>query len=100
MNLIELIRKRRSQILAIANKHEATNVRLFGSVARGEADDKSDIVILVKIETEKTGFAYFRLLDNIQDELRELLGVKVDVVEENGLKAGMRERVLKEAVSL
>jgi predicted nucleotidyltransferase len=100
MNLAELVKQNRAQILDIAAKHEASSVRVFGSVARGEADEKSDLDLLVKIDTEKTGFAYFRLLDDMQDELHELLGVKVDVVDENGLKTRMRERVLKEAVSL
>ena len=100
MDLAELIRQKREQILDIATKHEATNVRVFGSVVRGQSDEKSDVDILVKMDTEKTGLAYFRLLDDMQDELRHLLGVEVDVVDENGLKARMRERVLKEAVFL
>lgn len=78
MDVIKLIKTKKKQILAAAAKHKATNVRVFGSCARNEADEKSDIDILVSLNTDKTGFAYFRLLDDLQDELQALLHIKVD----------------------
>jgi hypothetical protein len=71
-------------------------VRVFGSVARGDADEHSDIDLLVEFDTERS------LLDHagLWLELQELLGVKVDVVSERGLKARIRERVLQEAIPL
>ncbi len=72
----------------------AREVRVFGSVARGEADRESDIDFLVELETGRS------LLDlgGLQMELESLLGRRVDVVTERGLKARIRERVLREAV--
>ena len=100
MDITKLIEKRRAEILAIASKHQASNVRIFGSYARKEADQQSDLDILVHLNTNKTGFAYFRLLDDMQDELKSLLGIKVDVIDESGLKPKIKSRILKEAVSL
>jgi predicted nucleotidyltransferase len=71
-------------------------VRVFGSVARGEADEQSDIDLLVEFEPNRS------LLDHagLWVELQELLGVKVDVVSERGLKPRIRQRVLQEAIPL
>jgi len=71
-------------------------VRIFGSVARGEADSESDIDFLVNMEPGRS------LLDlcGLLIDLEELLGRKVDVVTEKGLRDRIRERVLKEAVAL
>jgi predicted nucleotidyltransferase len=71
-------------------------VRVFGSVARGEADEQSDIDFLVELEPGRT------LLDlgGLQYDLEQLLGRRVDVVTERGLKPRIRERVLREAVPL
>jgi uncharacterized protein len=100
MNIIKLVEKKRTEILAITSKYQASNVRIFGSFARNEADQQSDLDILVHLNTNKTGFAYFRLLDGIQDELHSLLGIKVDVIDENGLKPKIKSRIMKEAISL
>lgn len=83
----------REEILRIAAKHGAHNVRVFGSVARGEADEKSDIDLLVEFEPERS------LLDHagLVAELEELLGRKVDVVTEKGIYWLLRRRILKEA---
>lgn len=96
MNVAELLKVKRDEILEIAAKHGARNVRVFGSVARGEADEKSDIDLLVEIEPGRS------LLDHaaLWLDLQKLLGCKVDVVSENGIKARIKERVLKEAVPL
>jgi len=91
-----LLQQRRAEILALAEKHGAKNVRVFGSVARGEADEESDIDFLVNMQTGRSLFD----LGGLQYDLEEFLGVPVDVVTEKGLKPRIRERVLKEAVSL
>jgi predicted nucleotidyltransferase len=92
----ELLKGKREQILKIAAKHGARNVRVFGSVARGEADGRSDVDCLVEMEPGRS------LLDmgGLLMELRELLGRDVDVVTERGLKPRIRARVLREAVAL
>jgi len=90
------LREKREDILRIASKRGASNVRVFGSVARGEADSKSDIDLLVDLEPGRSLFDLGGLLMDLQD----LLGYKVDVVTERGLRERIRERVLKEAVPL
>ena len=96
MDLNNLLKSRREEILSIAARHGARNVRVFGSVARGEDDDKSDIDLLVEFESGRS------LLDHagLWLELQDLLGCKVDVVSERGIKPRIRDRVLREAVPL
>ena len=92
----DLLRERREEILQVAAKHGARNVRVFGSIARGEDDERSDIDLLVEFELGRS------LLDHasLWLELQELLGCKVDVVSEGGIKPRIRDRVLREAVPL
>lgn len=96
MTIAELLKTRRDEILAIAERHGASNVRIFGSVARGEAGPESDVDLLVDLERGRT------LIDHgqLQVELEGLLGRKVDVVTERGLLSHLRARVLEEAVPL
>lgn len=84
----------RGEILALAARHGARNVRVFGSVARGEADAASDIDFLVDFEPGRSLLDLAALLVDLED----LLGHPVDVVTEPGLKARIRQRVLAEAV--
>lgn len=77
-------------------RYGAHNVHVFGSVVRGEADEQSDIDLMVDFEPGRSLLDHARLWLEIQD----LLGVKVDVVSRRGIKARIRERVLQEAVSL
>jgi hypothetical protein len=96
MTLEELLDQKRDQILDLAEKHGARNVRVFGSVARGESRQDSDIDFLVDAgPITSPWFPGGLLMD-----LRDLLGVEVDVVTENGLKERMRDRVLAEAVHI
>ncbi len=90
----ELLKEKRDEILRIAARRGARNVRVFGSVARGGADERSDIDFLVDMESGRS------LLDmgGLLMDLRELLGRDVDVVTERGLKPRIRERVLQGAV--
>jgi predicted nucleotidyltransferase len=89
----DLLKKNREHILRIARLHGAYNIRLFGFLARGDADDLSDIDLLVDMESGRS------LLDlgGLWSDLNSLLRVKVDVVTERGLKKRIRERVLGEA---
>jgi predicted nucleotidyltransferase len=96
MTLEELLRAKREDILRLCAKYGARNVRVFGSVARGEADEQSDLDFLVELEPGRTLFD----LGGLQYELEGLLGRRVDVVTEQGLQRRIRERVLREAVPL
>lgn len=96
MSLTDLLQEKREDMLRLATKHGASNVRIFGSVARDEADAYSDIDLLVDLEPSRTR----RDLDRLVEELQGLLGRKVDIVTEQGLRARLRERVLREAIPL
>ena len=91
-----LLKEKREEVLRACTKHGARNVRIFGSVARGEADGRSDLDVLVDMEPGRS------LLDlaGVLVDLEELLECKVDVVTERGLRERIRERVLREAVPL
>jgi predicted nucleotidyltransferase len=93
---IEELRRRRDDILRVAAQHGARHIRVFGSVARGEADDRSDVDFLVELEKGRS------LLDlgGLLMDLQTLLGRPVDVITEKGLKSRIRDRVLYEAVPL
>jgi hypothetical protein len=96
MGIQELIGKQREQILALAAKYGASDVRIFGSVARGQADDRSDVDFLVNLQEGRSLFD----LGGLLFELQRLLGRRVDVVTFDGLRPRIRDRVLKEAVQL
>jgi len=93
MALEELLKDKREEILNLAAKHGAYNVRVFGSAARGKAGEDSDIDLLVEFEPDRS------LLDHaaLVLDLEEILGRKVDVVTEKGLYWLLRRRILKEA---
>jgi uncharacterized protein len=96
MNIKQILQEKREEILAITAKHGAYNVRVFGSVARGDATEDSDVDFLVEIEPDRN------LLDRIalMQDLEELLGRKVDVVKIENLYERIRDRVLEEAINL
>jgi len=96
MSFEELLQAKREDILRIAKEYGAYNVRIFGSVARGEADSESDIDFLVDMEPGHSLLDLGGLLMDLQD----LLGRDVDVVTERGLRERIRARVLREAVPL
>ena len=88
-----LIEKHRTEILALAVRHGVRDVRIFGSMARGDANDTSDVDLLVSLSPGRTGLALGGLLMDVQKLLRR----RVDVVTERGLHPALRDRVLKEA---
>jgi uncharacterized protein len=97
LGISDLLSAHQAQILSIAEKHGASNVRIFGSVARGEATESSDIDFLVDYDLEKITpwFPSGLLLD-----LEQLLNRKVDVATVDMLKDRIRDRVLLEAIAL
>jgi uncharacterized protein len=96
MELHELLKSNREQILRIAANHGAMNVRVFGSVARNEAGPESDIDLLVQMERGRG------LLDlvGLWQDLEELLQTKVDVLTEGGISPYLEPQILAEAISL
>jgi predicted nucleotidyltransferase len=87
---------KREEILRLAALHGARNIRIFGSVARGDAGPDSDLDVLVDMEPGRSLFDMGGLLTDLQ----ELLGCPVDIVTEKGLRERIRDCVLKEAVPL
>ncbi len=96
MNPKALLHQERDEILRIAARHGASNVRVFGSVARDEAHSDSDIDLLVDFDFDRSLFDHVALIH----DLEELLGRKVDVVTDQGLHWSIRDKVLAEAVPL
>lgn len=96
MDVRELLESRREEILRIAADHGARNVRVFGSAARGETDEESDIDFLVEFEPGTSLFRHAALIVALQD----LLGRNVDVAPEKALKERIRERVIREALPI
>jgi len=96
MSYDDILQTHRQEILAIARRHGAVNVRVFGSVARHEASLDSDIDFLVEMEAGRSLFD----LGGLLYELQELLGVDVDVVTEKSLRMRIRDQVISQAVPL
>jgi uncharacterized protein len=93
---IDALQAQRAKILELAARHGVRNVRVFGSIARGDAGASSDIDLLVDVEPART------LLDVIafEQDLEELLGRSVDVLTDGGLSPYLRQRILAEAAAL
>lgn len=96
MPLQELVRVRREDILQTAAQYGASNVRIFGSVARDDTDEQSDVDFLVDMEVGRSLFD----LGGLLTDLENLLGCSVDIVTEKGLRDRIRDRVLQEAIPL
>ena len=96
MGIQEIISKHREQILSLAEKYGASDVRVFGSFARGTADEKSDVDFLVNLAPGRSLFD----LGGLLYELQELIGRRVDVVTPAGLRPRIRDRVLREATPI
>ena len=96
MTVNDLLREKREDILRIAERHGAYDVRVFGSVARGDAGPESDVDLLVKVGSHTSPWFPVGLIQDLED----LLGRKVDVVTEDGVYWLLRRRILKEAKPL
>lgn len=96
MNISDLVHANRDEILRIAERRGASNVRVFGSVARGDADERSDLDLLVNMDDGRSLMDLCGFLIDVE----ELLGRKVDVVDEGGLSPYLRARILSEAKPL
>jgi predicted nucleotidyltransferase len=92
----QALQQKREAILEIARRYGASDVRIFGSVARGDATDASDVDLIVRFDPGRT------LLDHggLVMDLRELLGMRVDVIDEDGMRPRFRQYVMAEAVPL
>lgn len=90
------LRQNRDAILQIARRYGASDIRIFGSIARGDATDSSDLDLIVRFEPGRS------LLDHggLVMDLRELLGIRVDVIDEEAMRPRFRQHVMKEAVPL
>ncbi|KAF5087185.1 MAG: nucleotidyltransferase family protein [Methanoculleus marisnigri] len=93
---LDQIRKKRSRILAIAGRHGATNLRVFGSVARGETGPESDLDLLVELEPGRSLLDHIALIQDLEEDL----DCRVDVVTETALKERYKKRIFNEAVPL
>jgi predicted nucleotidyltransferase len=93
---IDVLRARRTEILELAARHGARNVRVFGSVARGDDKNGSDVDLLVDVDSGRT------LLDviGLEQDLEELLGRPVEVLTDGGLSPYLKDRILAEATAL
>ena len=96
MNIRQLLQSKRTQILAIAARHGARKVRVFGSLARGTARRSSDIDFLVEMEEGRSLLDHAALIL----DLERLLKRSVDVASERGLRRVVRKEVLKDAIAL
>lgn len=90
----QVLEQHREEIRRIVERHRASNARIFGSVLYREDNDQSDLDLLVEPDEHMTLFD----LGAIRYELRELLGVEVDVLTPNALPDSFREKVISEAV--
>jgi len=92
----ETIRQKRDAILEIARQYGASDIRIFGSVAREDATETSDLDLLVRLEPGRSLFDQGGLLM----DLRDLLGIHVDVMDEDALSGRFGQIVRREAVPL
>ena len=97
IKIYELLKNKRSEILSIANQHGAYNIRVFGSVARGEETEQSDIDFLVDYDLDKIT-PWFPM--GLIEDLEALLGKKVDLVAAKSLHYFIRDKIMNEAISL
>ena len=95
-NILQNIQEKRQETIKIATKYGASNIRIFGSVARGEATENSDIDFLMDIES---GHSLLHRISLIQ-ELEDLLNCKVDVAKPQQLHEIIKEQVLQESIPL
>ena len=96
MNTLSTLQIRKAEILALAAKHGASNVRLFGSVVRGEDQPDSDVDLLVDMQENRSLFD----LIGLQQDIEKTLGKKVDVLTPDGINRYLKDKILAEAAPL
>ncbi len=96
MGIDDVLRPKREEILRIARKHGVARIQVFGSFARGEANESSDLDLLIEVEGPTPPWFPGGLVADLQS----LLGRRVDVVEPDALQEDTRVRILQEAVPL
>lgn len=96
MKIHDMLEEKRDKIVQIAEKHGASNIRIFGSALRGEATPESDVDFLVDVGSDHSPFFPGGMVADLED----FLGCRVDIVTENGLHWYIRDKVLNEAVPL
>jgi predicted nucleotidyltransferase len=96
MSTLNVLQSRRVEILALAAKHGASNVRLFGSVVRGEDREDSDVDFLVDMQENRSLFD----LIGLQQDIENAIGRRVDVLTPNGINRYLKDRILGEAAPL
>lgn len=96
MLTLEQLREKREALITLASRHKAENVRVFGSVARGEENESSDVDLLVHF---RDGASLFDLIHLI-DDTSALIETKVDIVSDGGLSPYLAKRILSEAIPL
>lgn len=96
MSILDIMHEKKDEISSISNKYGVSNIQLFGSVARKEDTDKSDIDILIELEDDRSLFD----LIGFKYSMEELLNKKVDVVTIDSLHETIREKVLRETVKI
>jgi predicted nucleotidyltransferase len=94
--MVDLVHAKREQILRLARQHGVTNVRVFGSMARGDAGPESDVDLLVEVGAEPSAWFPGGLVAGLE----ELLGRRVQIITERGLDELLRDQVLEEAIAL
>jgi predicted nucleotidyltransferase len=94
--MVDLVKSRRDEIMTVARRHGVTRVRVFGSMARGDAGPTSDLDLLVDVGPITSPW----FPGGLAAELESILGLPVQIVTERGLDQLLRDRVLKEAVPL
>ena len=96
MSLQQIIQEKRQDILHIAASHGAFDIRIFGSAARGDDGECSDVDFLIKLEKDRSLLDHAAMVVDLED----LLNRKVDVITESGIKERLKKRILSEAVPL
>jgi uncharacterized protein len=96
LSVKDLLKTKREDILRIAARYGASNIRVFGSMTRGEEGPDSDLDLLIELAPDRSLLDHVALLQDLED----ILSLKVDVVNEKALDHRIRDRVLKEAIPL
>jgi len=96
--LLEELRSKREKIYEIASEYGVSNIRVFGSVARGEEREDSDVDLLVNIDYKKYGSGFARV--DFKEKIEKYLKHKVDILTEKSLYHSIKKEVMKGSIPL